>query len=179
MGNRARGFTGKSVLGRKTPTGVSATLFGVFACRRFLPAHQTLSRIHAVRSVLQGKHGDRKVVGRHRRMPPPLGRNGGVRRPRPTPANAWFRLRRPTCFRAMLLVRRLSRRPAKTRGPEAAFAASGPKTWQQPTLAGPNVLLPLAARGLTAVFGMGTGGTPGKWSPGRETRCNRVIIRKV
>jgi hypothetical protein len=33
-------------------------------------------------------------------------------------------------------------------------------TWQQPTLAGPIVLLPLAARGLTAVFGMGTGGPP-------------------
>ena len=43
-------------------------------------------------------------------------------------------------------------------------------TWQRPTLAGPIVLLPLAARGLTAVFGMGTGGTPGIWSPGRETR---------
>jgi hypothetical protein len=40
------------------------------------------------------------------------------------------------------------------------FRRTGPITWQQPTLAGPIVLLPLAARGLTAVFGMGTGGPP-------------------
>jgi hypothetical protein len=39
-------------------------------------------------------------------------------------------------------------------------------TRQRPTLAGPIVLLPLAAEGLTAVFGMGTGGTPRLWSPG-------------
>ena len=49
----------------------------------------------------------------------------------------------------------------KTKDPDAALTTSGSKTWRQPTLAGPNVQLPSAARGLTAVFGMGTGGTPG------------------
>ena len=43
-------------------------------------------------------------------------------------------------------------------------------TRQRPTLAGPDVQLPLAAEGLTAVFGMGTGGTPRLWSPGSEAR---------
>jgi hypothetical protein len=49
--------------------------------------------------------------------------------------------------------------PQKKGGP-APLSKNRAITWQQPTLAGPIVLLPLAARGLTAVFGMGTGGPP-------------------
>jgi hypothetical protein len=49
--------------------------------------------------------------------------------------------------------------PAKKGGP-VPLSKNRAITWQQPTLAGPIVLLPLAARGLTAVFGMGTGGPP-------------------
>ena len=49
--------------------------------------------------------------------------------------------------------------PLKKGGP-APLSKNRAITWQQPTLAGPNVLLPLAAEGLTAVFGMGTGGAP-------------------
>ena len=52
-------------------------------------------------------------------------------------------------------------------------------TRQRPTLAGPIVLLPLAAEGLTAVFGMGTGGTPRLWSPGSEPAQRRVRKWKV
>ena len=56
----------------------------------------------------------------------------------------------------------------KKRGP-ALLSKNWAITWQRPTLAGPNVLLPLAAEGLTAVFGMGTGGTPRLWSPRSES----------
>jgi len=77
--------------------------------------------------------------------------------------------------RALFRPRRLPRLPELTAawaGRRAAADPSGQKrgpvllsknramTWQRPTLAGPNVQLPLAAEGLTAVFGMGTGGTP-------------------
>ena len=55
----------------------------------------------------------------------------------------------------------------KTRRPGAALATPGQKTWRRPTLARPCVLLPSAVQGLTAVFGMGTGGTPDLWSPGK------------
>ena len=59
-------------------------------------------------------------------------------------------------------------RTGKKRGP-ALLSKNWAITWQRPTLAGPNVLLPLAAEGLTAVFGMGTGGTPRLWSPRSES----------
>ena len=48
----------------------------------------------------------------------------------------------------------------KTGRPEAPVRSARAITRQRPTLAGPIVLLPLAAEGLTAVFGMGTGGAP-------------------
>ena len=44
--------------------------------------------------------------------------------------------------------------------PEPPVGSARAITRQRPTLAGPNVQLPLAAEGLTAVFEMGTGGTP-------------------
>ena len=79
----------------------------------------------------------------------------------------------------------------KCRGPENAVQEEGPdvlsnirayKSWQQPTLTRPYVSLPSAAEDFTAVFGMGTGGTPRLWSPeigiptrGREKFQFRII----
>ena len=74
---------------------------------------------------------------------------------------------------------RSGKRPArpfvrgKKRGP-VLLSKNWAITWQRPTLAGPNVLLPLAAEGLTAVFGMGTGGTPRLWSPRSESPIGEI-----
>ena len=46
------------------------------------------------------------------------------------------------------------------------------KTWQRPTLPPPDEAVPSARKGLTSVFGMGTGVSPSLWSPGSSSsRC--------
>ena len=66
-------------------------------------------------------------------------------------------------------------------GPDVLSNIRAYKFWQQPTLTKPYVSLPSAAEDFTAVFGMGTGGTPRLWSPeiGIPTRSREKFQSRI
>ena len=94
----------------------------------------------------------------------PHGRGSARPRPMPSPSGCTAFALRVTPESAVICATRCR----EWRGARLFFCPAGKKrAWQRPTLPPHYKAVPSALEGLTSVFGMGTGGTPPLWSPGK------------